>query len=157
MTPAPSRDRTSREVAVRRVTGWLFVITTVLFAAAATVLSSTFDWPDILREQPSTVLTQFDAGGTTLGPARDRRRRPDHPRATRRVAVDLEDHHAASQSRVFQAGGVAGGPQLWITRPLWPPDRAALRVGVPVRLRAPRARWRRRPLLPGRTGCSRTV
>ena len=66
MTPAPSREGTSREAAVRRVTGWLFVIATVLFAAAATALSSTFDWPDILREHPSTVLTQFDAGGTTL-------------------------------------------------------------------------------------------
>jgi hypothetical protein len=32
---------------LRRVTGWLLVIGAVAFAVAATVLSSTFDWPDI--------------------------------------------------------------------------------------------------------------
>ena len=35
---------------LRRTTGALFVVGAVAFAAAATVLSSTFDWPDILRE-----------------------------------------------------------------------------------------------------------
>ena len=66
MTPIPARERTSRDASLRRVAGWLFILATVLFAAAATVLSSTFDWPDILRERPSTVLTQFNDGGTTL-------------------------------------------------------------------------------------------
>jgi len=33
---------------------------------AATVLSSTFDWPDILREPPDVVLPAFVAGGTGL-------------------------------------------------------------------------------------------
>ena len=36
------------------------------FAGAATVLSSTFDWPDILREPADVVLPAFVAGGTSL-------------------------------------------------------------------------------------------
>jgi hypothetical protein len=48
------------------VTGWLLVAGAVAFAVAATVLSSTFDWPDILREPPEVVLPAFVAGGTSL-------------------------------------------------------------------------------------------
>jgi hypothetical protein len=51
---------------VRRVTGWLLVIGAVTFAIAATILSSTFNWPDILREPPDVVLPAFLAGGTSL-------------------------------------------------------------------------------------------
>jgi Domain of unknown function (DUF4386) len=51
---------------LRRVTGALFVVGAVAFAAAATVLSSTFDWPDILREPAGVVLPAFAAGGTSL-------------------------------------------------------------------------------------------
>jgi hypothetical protein len=51
---------------LRRVTGWLLVIGAVTFAVAATVLSSTFDWPDILREPPEVVLPAFVDGGTSL-------------------------------------------------------------------------------------------
>jgi hypothetical protein len=51
---------------LRRVTGWLLVTGAVAFAVAATVLSSTFDWPDILREPPEVVLPAFVAGGTSL-------------------------------------------------------------------------------------------
>ena len=51
---------------LRRVTGWLLVIGAVTFAIAATILSSTFDWPDILREPPEVVLPAFVAGGTSL-------------------------------------------------------------------------------------------
>ena len=36
------------------------------FAGAATVLSSTFEWPDILREPADVVLPAFVAGGTSL-------------------------------------------------------------------------------------------
>ena len=36
------------------------------FGAAATVLSSTFNWPDILREPASVVLPAFVDGGTSL-------------------------------------------------------------------------------------------
>ena len=38
----------------------------VAFAAAAMVLSSTFNWPDILREPASVVLPAFADGGTSL-------------------------------------------------------------------------------------------
>jgi Domain of unknown function (DUF4386) len=51
---------------LRRVTGWLLVIGAVTFAVAATVLSSTFEWPDILREPPEVVLPAFVAGGASL-------------------------------------------------------------------------------------------
>jgi hypothetical protein len=51
---------------LRRVTGWLLVAGAVTFAVAATVLSSTFDWPDILREPSQVVLPAFAAGGTSL-------------------------------------------------------------------------------------------
>jgi hypothetical protein len=51
---------------LRRVTGWLLVLGAVNFAVAATVLSSTFEWPDILREPPDVVLPAFVAGGTSL-------------------------------------------------------------------------------------------
>jgi hypothetical protein len=51
---------------LRRTTGGLFVAGAVAFAVAATVLSSTFDWPDILREPADVVLPGFVAGGTSL-------------------------------------------------------------------------------------------
>jgi hypothetical protein len=51
---------------LRWVTGWLFVVGAVTFAVAATVLSSTFEWPDILREPPEVVLPAFVDGGTSL-------------------------------------------------------------------------------------------
>jgi Domain of unknown function (DUF4386) len=51
---------------LRRATGGLFVAAAVGFAASATVLSSTFDWPDILRQPPGVVLPAFAAGGTSL-------------------------------------------------------------------------------------------
>jgi hypothetical protein len=51
---------------LRRTTGGLFVTGAVAFAAAATVLSSTFGWPDILREPADVVLPEFVAGGPSL-------------------------------------------------------------------------------------------
>jgi hypothetical protein len=60
MTTTNNGDR------LRRVTGWLLVIGAASFAVAATALSSTFDWPDILREPPEVVLPAFVAGGTSL-------------------------------------------------------------------------------------------
>jgi hypothetical protein len=51
---------------LRRTTGALFLIGALAFATAATVLSATFDWPDILREPADVVLTRFDAGGPSL-------------------------------------------------------------------------------------------
>ena len=51
---------------LRRTTGGLFVVGALAFAGAATALSSTFDWPDILREPADVVLPAFVAGGTSL-------------------------------------------------------------------------------------------
>src|SRR3954470_7342906 len=51
---------------LRLTTGGLFVAGALAFGAAATVLSSTFDWPDILREPTDVVLPAFAAGGTSL-------------------------------------------------------------------------------------------
>jgi Domain of unknown function (DUF4386) len=49
-----------------RSTGLLFLAGALGFAAAATALSSSFDWPDILREPADAVLPAFVAGGTGL-------------------------------------------------------------------------------------------
>ena len=57
---------TNKGQGLRRVTGWLFVVGALAFAVAATILSSTFDWPDILREPPQVVLPAFAAGGSSL-------------------------------------------------------------------------------------------
>jgi hypothetical protein len=57
--PAPTRR-------LRRTSGGLFLLGSVAFALAATVLSSTFDWPDILREPATVVLPAFAAGGSGL-------------------------------------------------------------------------------------------
>src|SRR5687768_6764706 len=51
---------------LRRTTGGLLVAGALAFAGAATVLSSTFEWPDILREPADVVLPAFVAGGTSL-------------------------------------------------------------------------------------------
>jgi Domain of unknown function (DUF4386) len=51
---------------LRRTTGALFLGGALTFGAAATVLSSTFEWPDILREPADVVLPAFVAGGTSL-------------------------------------------------------------------------------------------
>src|SRR3954454_21777911 len=51
---------------LRRTTGALFLAAALAFAGAASVLSSTFDWPDILREPADVVLPSFVAGGTNL-------------------------------------------------------------------------------------------
>src|SRR5947209_9702932 len=51
---------------LRRTTGALFVASALAFAVSATVLSSTFDWPDILHEPAAVVLPAFVAGGNSL-------------------------------------------------------------------------------------------
>jgi hypothetical protein len=55
-----------RDDGLRRMTGALFVGSSLAFAGAATVLSSTFDWPDVLREPADVVLPGVVAGGTSL-------------------------------------------------------------------------------------------
>ena len=49
-----------------RVAGILFIVSTVAFMVAATVLSMTFDWPDILRQPADVVLPEYADGGTSL-------------------------------------------------------------------------------------------
>jgi hypothetical protein len=48
------------------VTGILFIVATGSFMVAATILSMTFNWPDILREPADVVLPEFAAGGASL-------------------------------------------------------------------------------------------
>jgi hypothetical protein len=57
---------TNTDHGLRRTTGALLIAGALAFAAAATVLSSTFGWPDILREPADMVLPAFVAGGTAL-------------------------------------------------------------------------------------------
>lgn len=66
LTTDPSAHVEDVSPILRRTTGWLFIIGAVAFAAAATVLSSTFNWPDILREPASVVLPEYVKGGSTL-------------------------------------------------------------------------------------------
>ena len=54
------------DTAARRTTGALFVLGAVSFGVAASVLSATFAWPDILREPADVVLPAFVAGGSAL-------------------------------------------------------------------------------------------
>lgn len=53
-------------VGPRRATGVLFVVGVVAFGVASSVLSATFDWPDILRRPPDVVLPAFAQGGPSL-------------------------------------------------------------------------------------------
>jgi len=70
MTERAGGVTTTREAVdgrgLRRATGLLFVVGALAFGAAATVLSSAFDWPDILREPADVVLPEFVEGGTSL-------------------------------------------------------------------------------------------
>lgn len=51
---------------LRRTTGLLFAGGAVAFTAAASILSATFDWPDVLREPAGVVLPAFVDGGASL-------------------------------------------------------------------------------------------
>jgi len=61
-----SGSHPSRREGLRRATGGLFVFGALAFAASATLLASTFDWPDILRQPAGVVLPAFAAGGASL-------------------------------------------------------------------------------------------
>lgn len=56
----------TRTNTLRRTTGLLFAGGAVAFAAAASILSATFDWPDVLREPAGVVLPAFADGGAPL-------------------------------------------------------------------------------------------
>src|SRR5262245_50018620 len=49
-----------------RVVGALSILTALAFTAFFTALSAAFDYPAILRQPPSAVLTRFAAGGPGL-------------------------------------------------------------------------------------------
>ena len=51
---------------VRLLTGVLLILTPVAFNVFFTLLSVTFEYPDILRESTGYVLRHFDAGGSSL-------------------------------------------------------------------------------------------
>ncbi len=46
--------------------GWLLIAGAVGVFIPYTILNMTFDYPDILRQDPGIVLTKFHAGGTSL-------------------------------------------------------------------------------------------
>ena len=54
------------EANLRRLTGILLVLTPIAFNVFFTLLSVTFEYPDILRESTGHVLRRFDAGGSSL-------------------------------------------------------------------------------------------
>ncbi len=68
MDPADRPDEASAVArgGGERLAGALLVIGVVAFMIAATVLSSTFEWPDILRDPPERILTEFEDGGQSL-------------------------------------------------------------------------------------------
>jgi hypothetical protein len=51
---------------LRMLTGILLILTPVAFNVFFTMLSMTFEYPDILREPAGDVLRQFDEGGSGL-------------------------------------------------------------------------------------------
>ena len=51
---------------LRRLTGVLLILTPIAFNSLFTLLSVTFEYPDILREPAGYVLERFDAGGAGL-------------------------------------------------------------------------------------------
>lgn len=65
-TLTPAATSTAMSTTLRRATGALFAIGAIAFGIFASVLSATFDWPDILRENADVVLPAFSAGGDTL-------------------------------------------------------------------------------------------
>jgi len=69
MTPAATDSGTFSppgDDRLGRIVGALFLVGAISFAVAATVLSSAFEWPDILREPADVVLPEFTDGGTSL-------------------------------------------------------------------------------------------
>jgi hypothetical protein len=57
---------TDRNRALRVLTGVLLILTPIAFNVFFTLLSVTFEYPDILREPAGYVLRHFDAGGSSL-------------------------------------------------------------------------------------------
>ena len=62
----PERRQVVNEANLRRFAGVLLVLTPIAFNVFFTILSVTFEYPDILRESTGHVLRRFDAGGSSL-------------------------------------------------------------------------------------------
>jgi hypothetical protein len=60
------KEDAMNDLPLRRVTGVLLVLTPIAFNVFFTLLSMTFEYPDILREPAGYVLRSFDAGGSAL-------------------------------------------------------------------------------------------
>jgi Domain of unknown function (DUF4386) len=54
------------DASLRNLTGGVLILTPIAFNVFFTLLSATFEYPDILREPTGYVLEQFDAGGSGL-------------------------------------------------------------------------------------------
>src|ERR687894_2583743 len=54
------------EASLRNLTGVILILTPVAFNVFFTLLTVTFEYPDILREPTDHILRQFDAGGSGL-------------------------------------------------------------------------------------------
>src|SRR3954471_23457300 len=89
--------------ALRRTTGGLFVAGALAFGAAATVLSSTFDWPDVLREAAAGVRPARRPAGAGRRGAPGVRRRWDEP------GVDLVRHRLDLRPAAGADPAAAGG------------------------------------------------
>lgn len=50
----------------KKIAGWSFIIGAILINIPYTLLIMNFNYPDILRESPQTILTQFHNGGNGL-------------------------------------------------------------------------------------------
>ncbi|MBD2701347.1 DUF4386 domain-containing protein [Spirosoma sp. BT702] len=57
---------TSSSIPSNRLIGFLLILGAVLVLIPYTLLTITFNYPLVLREEPGQVLTQFHAGGSTL-------------------------------------------------------------------------------------------
>src|ERR671911_855876 len=60
------RYQGGNDVHLRRLTGVVLILTPIAFNIFFTLLSVTFEYPDILRKPTGYVLRQFDAGGSGL-------------------------------------------------------------------------------------------
>jgi len=64
--PAMRANGADKDRGVRVLTGVLLILTPIVFNVFFTLLSVTFEYPDILREPTGYVLRHFDAGGSGL-------------------------------------------------------------------------------------------
>ena len=64
--PAMIANGADEDRGVRVLTGVLLILTPIVFNVFFTLLSVTFEYPDILREPTGYVLRHFDAGGSGL-------------------------------------------------------------------------------------------